>query len=924
MAPHRLQPREVGIAALAVLLYALLLDAVVETFLRGSALRWVVGGAAAGYLVLSVLLRRRIGWGARAALSLLVFLGILAFTAWQPEGLDRGVAMLRQPTAAVLAAVTGLGVLLAGLILVRAQVLPAAAKAGLALLALYGAAALAAGAGSGAPYSDLFRGGSLWHRLPFWLQGPFVGALVLIPIAIVVELARGLARAGRKALGSSGLQAAVLALCVVVAAAGMRAPTGGASARPVPRPFLPESTLDRSAAIAAAKRLLDRSGMRTADINAAAAAIGPDLDAMLGYMRTFALDPYQGSLLGDHGTLMAQRGNSLDRSLLLASLLRRQGHRARLVHGRLTDGDARRLLELARQDPAKRPGEEPAMTVEEIALAGGLPVEEVRSLRQAVEAKRLELGQILRERVRRDVAFLRRQLETAGVRLLPAPGPTLEDVRDHFWVQVEVDREWRDLDPLASEGQVGQRLAEPGGEIPTSPLPDRWVHALRVRLLATYEGGGGSRANEVLDVTLRVPDLAGRWLVLGFPPQDGVDPPAPETANSFQPILVAGTRQHKGRIVYLDASKARRGGPSGLLGAATGERAPELLQRLDVEFTLRAPGADDMRVTRAVVRATGRIEQARQEIVSLYHFVATGGPLSLEWLTSLYLLAAESAEAGSRDVVPFDLLHLADAMMRPEPGEVAGQAAAPRRHHARPLLLGQRVRLQKDRQGEEKVVKSMDILHSRSEFASGDPVAALEQGVLETHLERLLFEGLEVANTTVVFERTRAPVAVLRPGEIEDLDRIKMSAVAKAWVQEDLAAGYAVVIPAEGARISGAMTTGWWRVRPEGGETLGRMEGGEGQSMTERIILTLPSAYAFGMGWYCKEKGLRYGICDPCTLMVVGTIGALLGFAAIIKVLEGVKSMAFWAAGRIIFGGGGIGMSMAECLNESDRRGWYR
>ena len=80
--PSRL--RTFGAAIAALLLYALLADAAVETFLSGSPLRWIVGGTVATYLVLTVLLWKRFRWGIKAVLSLLILLGLLAVTAWFP------------------------------------------------------------------------------------------------------------------------------------------------------------------------------------------------------------------------------------------------------------------------------------------------------------------------------------------------------------------------------------------------------------------------------------------------------------------------------------------------------------------------------------------------------------------------------------------------------------------------------------------------------------------------------------------------------------------------------------------------------------------------------------------------------------------------------------------------------------------------
>src|SRR2546429_3089498 len=115
-----------GIRTRALLLYFLLLDATVETVLSGSPVRWWVFGIVAGYLGMTILLWRRMEWVTKAAVSFLLLLGLLVFSAlWPgPAGLTKGVMLARQPTSTVFRAVTALAVLLAGAALIRMRFIP--------------------------------------------------------------------------------------------------------------------------------------------------------------------------------------------------------------------------------------------------------------------------------------------------------------------------------------------------------------------------------------------------------------------------------------------------------------------------------------------------------------------------------------------------------------------------------------------------------------------------------------------------------------------------------------------------------------------------------------------------------------------------------------------------------------------------------
>lgn len=68
----------------------------------------------------------------------------------------------------------------------------------------YGVAAFALGLAVHTPYPDLFHGEGFWRRLPFWLQGSVIGALGLIPAALLVHIGVGVLRVRRARLRSWG------------------------------------------------------------------------------------------------------------------------------------------------------------------------------------------------------------------------------------------------------------------------------------------------------------------------------------------------------------------------------------------------------------------------------------------------------------------------------------------------------------------------------------------------------------------------------------------------------------------------------------------------------------------------------------------------------------------------------------------------
>jgi hypothetical protein len=226
-----------GGATVAMLLYALLADAAIESALRGAPARWPVVTIVVGYFALSVVLRRWTGWGLRAGLNIIVMLGLLAATVWTPQGLDHGIAVAGRPTAVVLAGSTALAAALAGVVWARLPRIPVAAKAAAGILAVYAVAAMVLAAASQTSYTDLFHGHGFWERLPSWLQGPILGA-GLIGTALLGHLAVGIARIRGSQWRLWAGEALTLGLALVIIVAGLQAPgrisSGGPPMSPGP------------------------------------------------------------------------------------------------------------------------------------------------------------------------------------------------------------------------------------------------------------------------------------------------------------------------------------------------------------------------------------------------------------------------------------------------------------------------------------------------------------------------------------------------------------------------------------------------------------------------------------------------------------------------------------------------------------------
>jgi len=93
-------------------------------------------------------------------------------------------------------------------------------------------------------------------------------------------------------------------------------------------------------------------------------------------------------------------------------------------------------------------------------------------------------------------------------------------------------------------------------------------------------------------------------------------------------------------------------------------------------------------------------------------------------------------------------------------------------------------------------------------------------------------------------------------------------------IEQDLAAGYMVILPAQPVDIGHQQQLGWWRVRTESGETLGVMASGEGQGMVEYIkskSAIVGTAFFMGslldcMGMDGKAGFVKTAACLGCSV----------------------------------------------------------
>jgi hypothetical protein len=220
------------------------------------------------------------------------------------------------------------------------------------------------------------------------------------------------------------------------------------------------------------------------DVDALAATLTTPQAAFEFLRDRIAFEPYPGVMKGPHATLLTRGGDSLDRSLLLAAILKRNGVPARIAHGKLTADQAQKLLEQI----AAQPG-----SVEQILRSlpahtvPANPTDDQKKIGERLEARRKEAGKALKDAVERTLPLLQSAFQRAGGPNGPANATKQSEMlQDHYWVTATVDNQATDLDPSAKDARVNSKLTTAVDAVDPDNLEDALYQHVRFRLVGEF------------------------------------------------------------------------------------------------------------------------------------------------------------------------------------------------------------------------------------------------------------------------------------------------------------------------------------------------------------------------------------------------------------------------------------------------------
>lgn len=187
------------------------------------------------------------------------------------------------------------------------------------------------------------------------------------------------------------------------------------------------------------KASLDRSQF---DTDTLAEKLEFDLDTILEFVESnIGFEQYEGLLRGAEGTLITHAGNSLDQSVLLATLLRDAGFDARIANTRISSLDAAKLIEQISANDRLHSSIGDEAKIESVILsraaALGMSGQDFNKAYESSFQAAKSDHSVLLNRYSAEKKYLVDALVGADVAPKKDPGlvDLIEEARDYYWVQ---------------------------------------------------------------------------------------------------------------------------------------------------------------------------------------------------------------------------------------------------------------------------------------------------------------------------------------------------------------------------------------------------------------------------------------------------------------------------------------------------------
>ena len=581
-------------------------------------------------------------------------------------------------------------------------------------------------------------------------------------------------------------------------------------------------------------------------IQTKAAELNQDADEIFRFVRDeIGFESYVGSLRGSRGTLWSGAGNALDQASLLIALLRASGIPASYSQGILGQAESQELIQ--------------SMLPARFRSIGLTP----------------------------DGSEVSDPLQNAEL---------LDEVRNHYWVQLDAGNGLEDADPTFA-GELGDTSASETESF--SEVDDALRHSVTVRLereLATpavgiLTGGSPLDLETVLEQTFASAELVGKPLTIGhFVQSDSsVTPVTTTLSNRYSPYLAIGDEGFP-----IDQSEIIRGTDyqEFITNFPLGS---QVLTGLFLETELTGPDGPAETFRRALV---DRIRfDIRQHGGSPSLEIGADSPTFVSELDAFTLFAMPAAvnprqsnslasqlQSASSRLADADLIGSAttrqlqtiivqgltrgigsvmENVSQVQTAQLADTALVVA-YPDRPRLTLVSSQVGEDEHGAASIDFRIDLqrdtLRTVVDPGQNDPFAAqsfrtlrgtfqnvLERDVLALVLGEQANTALSAASVFVAAAEQNIRIVTITSSNIAQLDVLSFSDEAKARIAASVNAGHIVTVPERSPIVDGREAIGWYDIDPEG-ETIGVNEDGSHGAFAEYAFAVAQAFYLIGEG----------------------------------------------------------------------------
>jgi hypothetical protein len=416
------------------------------------------------------------------------------------------------------------------------------------------------------------------------------------------------------------------------------------------------------------------------EVAAVVAEIGKDPMVLRSWVGTETyLVPYRGLLRGAVGVLMDRRGNSLDRALLLAALLKAAGHEVRVA--RTTLHEDRAALLLTSPTPPRQPqaaGLTEAEAVTSLAEDTGLDAALVEKELAKVGTEQAGLTESLTSRVDSQMPTLLDLLAPVGRTAYDERKRAIAAVTDHWWVQRKDGERWVDLELSTTDGAALQ-TAE--ATFAPDAIPEELQHKATIRVTVESWDAGALRQAVVLDGTLRPADLPSVPVTLNHLPTNVIPPGTVDPDLDSKVLLGELTRE----TTWLPVLTTTDGNFVERTFNVSGETAPADASYLDALAkslqTARQAGEKQAETFKAITDPLGGLlDPLGGKSATQLETPAINDKLTAEWLDIVVTVPGEAPVVHRRTI--FDLLNEEVRAMQPVAEPIIDDDARRRRAFA--------------------------------------------------------------------------------------------------------------------------------------------------------------------------------------------------------------------------------------------------